>query len=688
MTIILGWMMVLWMGMSLAIYGLNPIYAQAVSHYYGGEYTKALALLDQIPENGSEPKSYLKSMIFLKQKRFDDALAVIQLVTGNVGLKDYQQYITFKIALDSKNLSLSQKIVEQQWDYENIFLLRKSQLDYAQFLYDRGEYKDAARYANIVLSTPKEGVLHPLALRILISIAIDQKNKVEAFRLYSQLAQEYPKDDLELILFTHLCKKLGIKAQFLDIFSTPEDGLRYVQTLDQYELNYQIKRNITEFILRNEETPFYGEFHFLYGKSLLRSGEYRKALTMFEKALAYTRDSERHHEYYYYACQGALALKDSGVLRSLKKLAYAYPNNPYESWALYWLCRYYQDRSQFKDFEKTMVVFEKKYGKTDIFSKYQWEMQKLDLYGAIKSEKSDSEIRRHLDNVVQNGLVAKNLFSFYSQKGLKKGLQQYPLHYQTWGWLQDYYAKEDPFPSSLQAISHTMELLYQSGLGVLATQELDYLAEAQPDTLQGLKLRYLYGTLVAKIRGALTPDLANIPEFGLNPIQFVRVHMPQFVLKLFYPRVYWEEITKYSKMYQVDPYLVLAIMREESAFDERAVSRVNAVGLMQVMPRTGKDVSFRLGLKWSGAESLYEPNLNIRLGTYYISWLQKQFKGPDFYAIAAYNAGPETAWGWIKRYGGEDAELFVSNIPYGETRQYVKRVLNSYMVYKLIYDQK
>jgi len=131
----------------------------------------------------------------------------------------------------------------------------------------------------------------------------------------------------------------------------------------------------------------------------------------------------------------------------------------------------------------------------------------------------------------------------------------------------------------------------------------------------------------------------------------------------------------------VDPYLIAAIIREESQYDVKAVSRVGAIGLMQVMPATANNVAQRVGLPAVGREDLFDQETNIRIGVRYVEQLLEQFSGNLVYTIASYNAGPLAVGNWIAQYRGQGQDEFVELIPYQETRQYVKRVLRTYREY-------
>ena len=145
-----------------------------------------------------------------------------------------------------------------------------------------------------------------------------------------------------------------------------------------------------------------------------------------------------------------------------------------------------------------------------------------------------------------------------------------------------------------------------------------------------------------------------------------------------YPLAYKEIVYKNSQQYNVDKNLIFALMREESLFDSNAVSWVGAKGLMQLMDKTKKSLEKDMGTK-SG--NVYKPNINIKLGTFYLSKLMKDFDNDLIRVIASYNAGPHNIKKWNKRFDGYDNDEFVESIPFKETHGYVKRVLRSYFKY-------
>jgi soluble lytic murein transglycosylase len=157
---------------------------------------------------------------------------------------------------------------------------------------------------------------------------------------------------------------------------------------------------------------------------------------------------------------------------------------------------------------------------------------------------------------------------------------------------------------------------------------------------------------------------------------------------LAYPRAHWEIVTREAARADVDPLLVLAVMREESRFDARAVSVAGAVGLLQLMPSTARGMDPTVT-----PDRLTDPETNIRLGTTYLARRLRDFDGDVALALAAYNAGAGAARRFAQfrlparnaQAGGDDLDVFVERIPFSETRAYVKRVLESYGIYRWLY---
>lgn len=157
------------------------------------------------------------------------------------------------------------------------------------------------------------------------------------------------------------------------------------------------------------------------------------------------------------------------------------------------------------------------------------------------------------------------------------------------------------------------------------------------------------------------------------------------IVSVFYPIGYKNIINKYSKEFKVDPYLVVSIINVESKYNKDAVSNKDARGLMQIGPQTGQWGSEVLKIENYSKSLLFKPEINIRIGIWYIDQLKKEFGDNVDLVLAAYNAGSGNVNKWLSdnKYSNDGVSL--TNIPFNETDEYLKRVKKNYKVYKLLY---
>jgi len=159
--------------------------------------------------------------------------------------------------------------------------------------------------------------------------------------------------------------------------------------------------------------------------------------------------------------------------------------------------------------------------------------------------------------------------------------------------------------------------------------------------------------------------------------------LPKEIWKKSYPLYYKELILPLAERYAIDPLLVMALIREESRFDASCTSWAGAKGLMQLMPETAQAVAKSSNLKWG---DLYSPSFNIQIGILHFSYLLNSYKNNYSQVLAAYNGGINAANRWISSNRGATESEFTEYITYEESRNYVKKVLNSYWIYKRLYS--
>ncbi len=152
-----------------------------------------------------------------------------------------------------------------------------------------------------------------------------------------------------------------------------------------------------------------------------------------------------------------------------------------------------------------------------------------------------------------------------------------------------------------------------------------------------------------------------------------------------YKLEYTEYVKKYANEYNVDEYLIYAIIKAESNFEPNAESHRGAKGLMQLMYSTAEDISKRIGIELN-EENILEPDININLGTKYISMLIQKYNNTNL-ALAAYNAGSGNVDGWIEKGTLKSDGSDIENVPFTETNNYVRKILRDYEIYKNIYEE-
>ncbi|MDJ0901909.1 MAG: transglycosylase SLT domain-containing protein [Xenococcus sp. MO_188.B8] len=150
-----------------------------------------------------------------------------------------------------------------------------------------------------------------------------------------------------------------------------------------------------------------------------------------------------------------------------------------------------------------------------------------------------------------------------------------------------------------------------------------------------------------------------------------------------FPIPFDETILRWSRTRQINPMLVSALIRQESRFEPEIESSAGALGLMQVMPATGKEVARKIDLQ---DYSLANPEDNVNIGTFYLDFTHRKYDNNSMLAVASYNAGPHRVAQWVSRYGLKDVDEFVEKIPYRETKGYVESVFENYWNYMRIYN--
>lgn len=158
--------------------------------------------------------------------------------------------------------------------------------------------------------------------------------------------------------------------------------------------------------------------------------------------------------------------------------------------------------------------------------------------------------------------------------------------------------------------------------------------------------------------------------------------------RFFYPFSYRDLIERNAKKYNLDSCFLAAVIKTESNFNVHALSDQGAMGLMQIMPETGKWAAGQIGLKGYSADKLYNPETNILIGSWYLSCLNEEFGGNTVLVLAAYNGGSGNVKKWLQSKKLTGSEADISLLSYPETRHFIRKVIRNYKIYSLLYGSQ
>ncbi len=225
--------------------------------------------------------------------------------------------------------------------------------------------------------------------------------------------------------------------------------------------------------------------------------------------------------------------------------------------------------------------------------------------------------------------------------------------------------------------------LYKTGLNDLAEGEMRF--GAKTDSQGHLLAMELAQRCVRE--GNPAQGLRWIKALAPNYLYMPLSAAPASFWRLAFPLPFKNELARNSKARELDPYMVAALVRQESEFNPTAISRSNAYGLTQVLPSTGRSISRKAGIRRFRTSMLFSPDINLRLGTFYVRMLLDGLEGQWESALASYNAGKSRVVNWRTWFDFREPAEFVETIPFTETRNYVQIVMRNADVYRRLYGE-
>jgi len=604
--------------------------------------------------------------------------------------KSYYQSFAFSSAEAMSNLVIQSK---------NEILVPDAYILIGKCRLDTNRNKEAADAFGYLIKKHPDNRLISLAYYLLAEANLRQGKNKEAYNLYSYVDNYYPLSPYSAKAkqkAKEIGKKYKLKPAKLSAKKLYEKGKAfwdagdykaaaawfnrlakeyphakqvksalYMTGLAEFETaDFEAAINTLEKNIR-EKGPGWQNSYYYLGRSYGRRGKYDKAINALQYFLSlYPKsplaDNAYYYTGYYYEIEEDFVLAINAYQNLLKN----HPKSAIADSTAYQIGRIYYRQGN-KEFARRAFAqaFNYPLGYDSAKCFYWW--------GKLTEEKSRDEAASIYAYIINN--LDYTYYSYRGDDRLKALGYRSPLNHSA--------LRKNSLVAG-ENLPPRINLLIEAGLNDYARYEMGEKNENGYQIRLGMLLNrrgeyYLPISFTEKkVKGAILKGEAT----GL----------PKNVWELAYPKGFWPSVKKEASAFGVDPYLVLALIREESRFNPKAVSSSRARGLMQIIAPTARKICEQLDLSYRQS-ALYNPPTNIKMGTYYFASLMSRFEGNPSLALAGYNGGPSRVKKWVGEWyngqmAGIDIDDFVINIPIRETRDYVEKVMGSYYQYKRIYD--
>ena len=241
--------------------------------------------------------------------------------------------------------------------------------------------------------------------------------------------------------------------------------------------------------------------------------------------------------------------------------------------------------------------------------------------------------------------------------------------------------QRQPLPSAPIPTAGRVASLLAVGLNREAMNELQYAQRVWGDSPQLQATIAVTHRRLGNVRAGINAMKRAYPQY----LAAGGERLPAEILRVIFPVDFWPLLQRYAKERNLDPYVVAALVAQESNFDPVVVSHANAYGLMQILPSTGRSYARKLGVRPFSTARLKDAEINVRLGTQIFADEIRKYGGVHF-ALAAYNAGGSRVVAWQREKPGLPQDEFIDDIPFPETQNYVKRILGTAEDYRSLYS--
>ncbi|MDD3777405.1 MAG: transglycosylase SLT domain-containing protein, partial [Actinomycetota bacterium] len=677
-------------------------------------------------DTGTQRDYFLKGVEHYQQQQYLQAEFYFNKIKDQYTiLQDHIYYYLAKSLLLQEKYGLSQQYYYTLiQDYQESIWAEKAALEYADLLFIQNDYPQAETWYQQFLNQYPESSYAAYG-RFQLGFCQEKNSNIEkAYENYRQVWLNYPTNEYAEIAFSSLSRL--IEEGQPEFFPTPEQLYQRGETFFQSYSYYQALDQLNQVLQHPEaDTQIKAKALFRIGMCYYNLRDYSQSEQYLLQCYQAPAPNDLADDSLYFLGRVATNLGlNQEAIDYYQKLIDQYPQSNLSDDALYRIGRIYFFEDQMDLAIKHYQQVIDQYPSGDRLSEVLWELgwihyssqewnQAKDIFAQMAGSFKSTELEekglfwqaRCLQKQGQGQAAAEllgqivglNSYSYYAFAA-----QDLLAQANIAGYLPAIDKSANPFnPEIKQVVPQVYEPLEDESagmeeawhikkalellkIGIKDSAALEITAgqqEVDNNPVQLLMLSTLYQ------QSQDYTDSISILSRHLSSLNYgLKDSYRDYYYYLMHPYAYQDLVEKYAYKYHIDPLFVLSVMRQESRFQADAGSYAGARGLMQIMPATGGGIAQDLGLQGYDADQLFDPEISINMGSYYLSQQLNGFGDNKFYASGAYNGGPGAMASWVSRWGDKDIHEFVENIPYDETRDYVKKVMANYYMYQLLYN--
>ena len=707
-------------------------YQSGIHEYHSGRLEEAQGLFEKLFLTGVDSKTqkrarFLLGKIYAQQKNYERAKSqFIYVLKEYPEIGDYIQLELARVHQAEKEWALVLKQTSRLLKkYPLTLLTPEVHLLRADAFENLGNLQEAIKALKRVerrigrkLSAHKRKVLVPDLINRQIKLAKLLGDHKQVFELYRKLYIRHPEVAARFqakVQMERLVKDLSLTPRPLTLRETRK-RMRALLNRVEYETVIQEIKALQK---QMRSKPLPADLYFYWAAAHKGLRKRSKANIVLRQFLKKYPKHRRASEARFLMAGNLWNLGNpSGALKHISLLLKTSPNSKWLPQSLLYQGRIYEDIRKTTKAIATYRILAQRFGQEMLGEMAAWRIGWIH-FKAGRWQKAFDQFKDNLNQSPKGDLTDKNLFwmAKTAEKLNKPSEAQIRFKDLALRFPYTYYGLEaithldEELPNPMQGFSPFRKASYKRkshlnrpGRPLSAREKFHFKRASELIELQELdqariELLRMGRSIRKNLSGVMwLSHWYNRAEAYSDSLQILQLfkdfktkhgekELPRQFWINFYPSVYSEQVKLEAGKYDLDPWLVEGLIRQESMYSAKSLSSAGARGLMQIMPKTGKQLFARTDPGQTfDKEILFKPDINIRLGVRYLHDLNRKHKGNGVYILITYNAGPKVLRAWLNRFSSiKDMDIFVESIPYPETRGYVKHVFRNHGIYKSLY---